>query len=128
MSRLSRAIARWQDPRPRSREEVLLWALVHFVALCVAFRTIWLAVKPVVRSAPVPMIPADKPGERFGVKDEVRKQVFAELAAAEPGHRETGRTSFPAPEFWSAEDHRASFERHLAASLTTKYGLALSQI
>jgi hypothetical protein len=127
MSRLTRAIAWWQNPRARSREELLVWGLVHFVALCVAYRTIWLAIKPVVRHPPVAVVPPDAPGERFGVKEEIRRKVFAELAAAEPGHRETGHTSFPT-EIWSAEDHRASFERHLAASLSTRFGLSLTQV
>ncbi len=129
MSWLLRAFGPKSDPdaRPRSREEVLVFVALHAICLAVAVRTVASAVAPLTKAAPVPLVPEDRPGERFGVKDEIRKKIFQELAAAEPEHRLKGRASFPT-EAWSAEDHRASFERHLAANIAARYGLSLSQV
>jgi len=113
--------------RPRSRREVTVLGAIQVMALIVAAQTIWKASKPLIKAPPVPEVPADKPGERFGIKDQVRRDIFAEYAAADPQHRLNGKTSFPT-ETWSAEDHRAAFERQLSASLASKYNLTLTQV
>lgn len=75
------------------------------------------------------ILPADHDDVRFGVPLAKRKQVFKDLADAEPQARADGKKSFPGDELaWSAEDHRGAFERQRVAAAMGKYGLSQTQV
>ncbi len=78
--------------------------------------------------APAPL-PPDHGDVKFGVPLAVRKQVFEELAAAEPSAREEGKKAFGGFALeWSAEDHRGGFERKTVANIGAAKHLSVTQV
>lgn len=116
--------------RPRS-------PLALYAPVVVAVLAVFVAVRPLRRTAalllaPHPLRtfePAARDGVRFGLPEATRREIFAEIARAEPQARANGRSSFPGPELaWSAEDHRGAFERKTVAALAARHRVTLQQI
>jgi hypothetical protein len=113
----------------RSRIVLYVWLAAAAMSLAYAYVLVRDMTRPLRTAAPPPPLPPDSGDIRFGLHLEVRKQIFAELAAAEPNARVEGKKSFPGPELeWSAEDHRGAFERKTAASIAATRHLSLTQV
>jgi hypothetical protein len=83
-----------------------------------------------VKAVPPPPLPRDQGDHvRFGVPLATRKQVFTELATAEPVSRAEGTRAFPGDELaWSADDHRGAYERQKVASIMGHRALSMTQV
>lgn len=94
---------------------------------CAGYST-WEAIAP-FHGLAQPKVLADSGDARFGVPLETRKAIFLDLATAERAARAEGHRRFPGPDLaWSAEDHRAAFERKEVARLAGAHGLNITQI
>lgn len=115
--------------RIRSLRMLTVVGLLAFASLMWALVTVRDATRTLRTGRPPAPLPADQGDVAYGVPLETRKQIFAELAAAEPAARAEGKKSFNGPGLeWSADDHRGAFERKLVASLTGKYRLSTTQV
>jgi hypothetical protein len=125
----------------RSRRVLALSMLASTLALAYATGSALTATRRLRTSPRAPALPADRcegaqrPREcdqgdvRFGVPLAKRRAVFARLAASEPGERNAGKNEFPGPGLeWSAEDHRAAFERAEVAAVMSEQQLEMSQV
>lgn len=84
--------------------------------------------RPLVQAKSLAELPAPSGDDKFGLDISVRKQIFAELAAAEPKARIESRRSFPGPDLaWSADDERGARERREIAALMVKYKVTMTQ-
>ncbi|MBI2391823.1 MAG: hypothetical protein HYV09_19690 [Deltaproteobacteria bacterium] len=119
---------RWALGEPiegrRLRTAWLLLQLASLVAVAPwALRTL----SPITR-APKPAVLVDGPGDaRYGMPLALRREVFKELAAAEPQNRQSGAAGFPGQP-WSQEDHRAAFERDVMRDVAARRKLNLTQV
>lgn len=132
MDRPGTLAAKWlAGERVRIRTRTMLLALfaASAVSLLYAWREWKDATRDLVTAVPPPPLPPDSGDTRFGVPLAKRKQVFTELAAAEPHARAEGKRSFPGYELeWSAEDHRGAFERQKVAELMSRHRLSMTQV
>lgn len=123
-------LAAWTEPRalPPSRARLALVGGAWLVAVSVGFVALVKTVRPIVSVRKPPGV-ADQgpPGVRFGMPENVRKDIFREIATAEPNARAQGIAGFP-DQPWSQEDHRAAFERDTLRSIAARRGLALTQV
>ena len=110
--------------QPRVR---LLWLGVQAVSLFAVLPYVLKTLSPITRD-PRPAALADGPGDiRYGLSEATRREIFKEIAAAEPNARQQGAAGFPGQP-WSQEDHRAAFERETIRSLAASKHLNLTQI
>jgi hypothetical protein len=118
----------WAEPAPRlSRLRVATRAAACVLALIVAAVATVRTVRPIV-TGPRPVALVDGPGDvKFGLPEPERRELFKEIAAAEPHGRAQGVAGFP-DQPWSQEDHRCAFERETTRGLATRKGLALTQV
>lgn len=80
-------------------------------------------------STPLPAsLPPDSATTRFGVEEEIRHQVFSEIAAEEPGARDHARERFPADQTWRREDDRSASERDTVRTLASSHHLNITQV
>ena len=132
MQKLSDVLYRWvagDFVLVRSRVVLYAWLTVSAASLSYAWILGRDMTRPLRTTAPPPPLPRDSGDVRFGVPLAVRKQIFAELAAAEPNARVEGKKQFPGAELeWSAEDHRGAFERKTAAAIAGARRLSLTQV
>jgi hypothetical protein len=126
---LARASAWWlADRRPSSRHALLLAIAVHSLATLAGVVAVRSVVLPVLEARGPAEFPSDGTnGVRFGLAETLRRDIFREIASAEPAARARGAQSFPG-EPWSMEDHRAAFERDTARGIAQRRELSLSQI
>lgn len=120
----------WMNARARVRSRAALVIHVLVTVGALVFGVGWFAhtIRPLTHAVQ-PELPPDQGDVRFGLPLEKRKEIFREIAAAEPAAVQAGKNSFPGPELaWSAEDHRGAFEQKTVAALTTKYGVSTTQI
>lgn len=132
MQSLSDFVLRWLSGEPvrvRTRRAVYIGLCASILSLAAAFALARDVTRTLRNAGPPPTLPSDQGDVRFGVPLAVRKDVFRELAAAEPGAREEGRRTFPGPDLaWSAEDHRGAFERQKVAAIMASRGLSMTQV
>ncbi|MGZ3417271.1 MAG: hypothetical protein ACXVEE_05355 [Polyangiales bacterium] len=136
IERLGAAIVRLSPlPRdsegPRSRASVLFAIVVHVVAGGIAIASAREALRPILsepRPASVrPTGPA--PDMRFELDLKTRKEIFAELAAAEVAERKRNiEQNTWQGHLWSREDDRGVQERTLAKSIAARRGISLTQV
>jgi hypothetical protein len=131
MKALLLAAVRWlagEEPARASRRGVVLGACFSLLTLAYALTSAWRVVAPLAGGVQ-PAVPADQGDARFGVSLAVRKEIFRELADAEPEARRESSRRFAGPGLeWSAEDDRASHERRKVAELATRYALSITQV
>ncbi len=115
---------------PRSRAAVVAAIVVQLaglVGLAVVTRK---AVSPVLSEPGPARIRAKGPDDqRFELPEKKRREIFAELAAAELAERKRhveGNTW--QGHLWSREDDRGWQERTLVRSLASRHGVSISQI
>jgi len=113
--------------RSESRASLLLRASVQVVALTFAATTLLRTVKPLFHAPPVPPIPPDHDGERFGVSEEQRRAIFKRIADIDVGAVAMSQSKFPGMP-WSQGDDQAAYERNAARSYAVQYRLNLAQI
>ncbi len=126
---LARTSASWlARRRPASRAALARSLATHALATLAAIVAVRWAALPVLHAAAPADLPRDgSDGSRFGLAEGVRREIFREIAAAEPGSRIRAAQTFPgAP--WSIEDHRAALERDLVRSIAQRRALNLSQV
>src|SRR5581483_9069200 len=95
----------WMNARARVRTRTALVAHALLVVGALVFGVGWFArtIRPLTHHVP-PALPPDQGDIRFGLPLEKRKEIFREIAAAEPAAIQAGKNSFPGPELaWSAE-------------------------
>jgi hypothetical protein len=109
--RPDRWIAQWMEGSPfRDRRVVAAWLAVQVLSLIVIVPIVSKTLAPTLRDPKPPKL-VDGPGDmRFGLPEDTRREIFKEIAAAEPRAREQGVAGFPS-QLWSQEDHRCAFER-----------------
>lgn len=124
--------ARWlagERVAVRSRRALAVLVTTSAVALGYAAKTTAEVTAPVRLAPPPPPLPPDDGDTRFGVPLSVRREVFKELAEAEPHARVEGKRSFPGKNLeWSAEDHRGALERQAAARIAARHRITLTQL
>lgn len=132
MDDLQTAVGKWlsgERVRVQSKRVFLVGIAFSVVTFVYAYRDLRALARPLTHAKPLAPLPADNGDQRWGIPLATRKQIFSELAAAEPNARIEGARSFPGPALaWSAEDHRGAFERNKARELAGKYRLSLTQI
>lgn len=112
-----------------SKRTFLVAAGISVASFVIGFRDLRAFAHPLTHAKPLAALPADQGDTKWGMALATRKQVFAELAAAEPGSRAEGARSFPGAALaWSADDHRGALERNRARDLAGKYRVSLTQI
>lgn len=124
--------ARWLSGEPvlvRSRRRYVLLLGLSLLVYGYAWKTCSSMTQNLTHAKPPPLLPLPQGDERFGVPLRTRKEIFAELAVAEPTARAEGKRSFPGEELaWSADDHRGAFERKTVASLMAMHRLSMTHI
>jgi hypothetical protein len=128
MRALRDAIAAWTDPERATRTHLVAWAVASLIATL--YGAVWVVrtARPITSEPPPAAVLDYEPnGVRFGLDAAARKEIFAELAAAEPAARAGGIAGFPGLP-WSQEDHRCAFERETARNLAVKRGVPLTVI
>lgn len=114
---------------PRRRILAALWMAIAAAALSYAFVVTRDMTRHLRTAKPPPPLPHDQGDVRFGLPLATRKDIFRELASAEPNSRAEGKKSFPGAELaWSAEDHRGAYERKTVASIAQARGLSITQV
>lgn len=102
---------------------------ISVASLAYSIKILREATRPLIQSEAPPPLPPDHGDVRFGVPLTTRKAVFTELAKQEPASRAKGHQAFPGPELdWSAEDHRAGFERKSVAAAMARHKLSMTQV
>lgn len=128
MRALRDAIAAWTEAERATRTHLVAWAAAWLVATVYAGVWVVRTARPITSEpAPAAVLDHEPNGVRFGLPEATRKEIFAELAAAEPAARAGGIAGFPGQP-WSQEDHRCAFERETARAMATRRGLSLTQI
>jgi hypothetical protein len=113
--------------RSETRASLLLRASVQLVALAFAASTLLRTVRPLFRAPPVPSIPPDHDGERFGVSEEQRRAIFLKIADIDDGAVAMSQAKFPGMA-WSQGDDQAAYERNAARQYAAQFHLNLAQI
>jgi hypothetical protein len=109
------------------------WA-IRFVAVVLAsallYRRVVAAAHPLLSAKPPSPIPVEEIDDyKFKLPERTRREIFAELAAAEIAERQraiSANTWNGHP--WSREDDRGYYERALAQRLALKYRCSLTQV
>jgi hypothetical protein len=119
---------RWLRGEPVTQPRVrLLWLGLQAVSLLAVLPYVLKTISPITHD-PRPAPLADGPGDvRYGLSEATRRELFKEIAAAEPNGRAQGAAGFPGQP-WSQEDHRAAFERETMRSLAPAKHLNLTQV
>lgn len=124
-------LARWiagEPLRPLSRRMVQVGVAVAATSLTYACVRVSDMTRPLRRDPQHTSLSPDRGDVRFGLALDKRKQIFAELAAAEPQARIEGVRAFNGPGLeWSAEDHRGGFERREIASVMARHRVTMTQ-
>lgn len=125
---LDRWIAQWLRGTPlRDRRVTLGWLGVQLISVLAVAPLIARVIRPVVHDPRPPKL-VDGPGDmRFGLPEATRRDIFRELAGAEPNAREQGLAGFPGQP-WSQEDHRCAFERNTTRDLAARRKLNLQVV
>lgn len=126
--RLDRWITDWMEGAPlRDRRVAAGWLALQVLSLAVVVPVVAKTLAPTIKHPrPAPLV--DGPGDvRFGLPEETRRDIFRELAAAEPHAREQGASGFPGQP-WSQDDHRAAFERNTARDLAARRNINLQLV
>lgn len=113
--------------RPRTKLGVLLRAGVHLAAIVVGLRVVRAFLAPMRGEAPPPLPVVA--GEPTGLPLEIRRKIFAEMAAAEIADRERDkRLNTWKGHLWSQEDDRGWRERVLARAIAQRHRVSLTQV
>ncbi|HEY8079152.1 MAG TPA: hypothetical protein VIF62_33700 [Labilithrix sp.] len=132
MGRAKDVLYRWlagEYVLARSRAVLLLWLAVSVASLAYCFLYAVDMTHALRTAQPPPPLPPDHDDVKFGVPLELRKRIFAELAAAEPHERAEGAQKFPGFDLeWSAEDHRGGLERKAVTNASNEHQLSLTQV
>jgi hypothetical protein len=125
---LVEAARRWLRGEPVSQPRIrLLWLGLQAVSLLAVVPYVLKTISPITHD-PKPAALADGPGDvRYGLSEATRREIFKEIAAAEPGQRQEGVSAFPTQP-WSQEDHRAAFERNALRAMAPNRHLNLTQV
>lgn len=116
--------------RPASR---LAWA-IRVVVFAAALGMLWQrtrgATQPLLSAKPGAPIPTEEIDDyRFRLPERTRRDIFADLAAAELAERARAINSNTwGGHAWSREDDRGWYERVAARAAAAKYRVALSQV
>lgn len=118
----------WMEGERVTRTQLLLPVVAATLAMVYAGVWIVRTARPITSAAP-PGAVLDREGTdvRFGLPEAVRREIFNELATAEPNARASGIAGFPGLP-WSQEDHRCAFERDTARSIAARRQISLSQV
>lgn len=115
--------------RIRTKRMLLVVSGVSLLTLFYAVRELRALARPLTHAKPLATLPAPAGDSKWGMPLSMRREIFAEFAAAEPTNRAEGIRAFPGPALaWSAEDHRGAFERQKARELSSRYRVSLTQI
>jgi hypothetical protein len=124
-------LARWLAGEPirvRSQRMVLVVVTLAAASLAYAYVRGSEITRHLRKAKQHTVLPADRGDVRFGLPLEKRRQIFTELAAAEPQARVEGVRAFNGPGLeWSAEDHRGGFERREIAAVMTRHRVTMTQ-
>lgn len=128
MRPLADALAAWTESERTTRTQLVASAAASFVALCVAGVWVVRTARPITsEKAPPALIDREPNGNRFGLDENTRRDIFKEIAQAEPGARQAGVSGFPGQP-WSQEDHRCAFERDHLRGIAARRGLSITQV
>ena len=128
MRPLADALAAWTESERTTRTQLVAWAAAS--ALSLVFAAVWVVrtARPITSEKPPPaLIDREPNGNRFGLDEKTRKDIFKEIAIAEPGARQNGIAGFPGQP-WSQEDHRCAFERDHIRSIATRRNLDITTV
>jgi hypothetical protein len=138
-----RRFCEWWMREPREADAPPVWpalaafakkpsvaVIVHHgasaLALVLAITTASSVMRRLRRPPPAPL-PADSAsGSRFGLDEATRRQIFREVADADPAARARAADRFQ--DLWSREDDRASAERETVHKVAHQRGISLTQV
>jgi hypothetical protein len=127
MRPLADALAAWTESERTTRTQFVAWSTASVLALLVALFWVVRTAKPITSEPrPPAIVDRDGNGVRFGMPEWRRREIFKEMAAAEPASRANGIAGFP-NQPWSQEDHRCAFERDTVRALAGRYGITLTE-
>lgn len=103
---------------------------VTVIALGALYRSLDVTVGPMLAAKPPPPIPSEGIDDyRFMIPERTRREMFAEIAAAEIAERKRAAAANTwNGHLWSREDDRGYYERVTLRALASKYKVSLSQM
>jgi hypothetical protein len=115
---------------PESKIAFLVRVVATVIALGVLVRRVDAATGLLRRAAPPAVIPTEELDDyRFRLPERTRREIFADLAAAELAERARAiRANTWNGHLWSREDDRGYYERVAARAAAAKYKVSLTQV
>jgi hypothetical protein len=115
--------------RPASKAAWLVRGAVIVIALVALWIRVHAATAPILSAKPPPAIPTEEIDDyRFRIAEHTRREIFAELAAAELAERARAiQANSWNGHLWSREDDRGHYERVAIRSAAAKHKISLSQ-
>lgn len=115
---------------PDSRAGWIVRFAVVTIGAAIAWRSITRATNPMLRAKPPAPIPVTaENGERFGLPEKVRREIFDELATAELAERARAIAANSwNGHVWSREDDRGHYERVAARTSASRHRVSLAQV
>ncbi len=116
--------------RPESKAAWVVRVVAVGVVLSVLWRRVEGATLPLLSAKPPPAIPTEEIEDyRFRLPERIRRQIFAELAAAELAERARAvQANTWKGHLWSREDDRGHYERVAVRAAAAKHKVSLSQV
>jgi len=116
--------------RPQSKAAWFVRAAAVALALFALWRRVDSATKPLLSARPPPAIPTEEIDDyKFRLPERTRREIFAELAAAELAERARAiQANTWNGHLWSREDDRGHYERVAARAAAAKHKVSLSQV
>lgn len=114
---------------PRSKAAWAVRVAALGVALVVLWRRVEAATLPLLSAKPPPAIPTEEIDDyRFRLPERTRREIFAELAAAELAERARAiQANTWKGHLWSREDDRGHYERVAVRAAAAKHKISLTQ-
>ncbi len=115
---------------PDSRLGWLVRAFILVVAVFLLWRRVGVATRPLLSAPPPAAIPTEEIEDyRFRLPERTRREIFAELAAAEIAERARAiQANTWNGQLWSREDDRGHYERVAARQAAAKHKVSLTQV
>lgn len=115
--------------RPETKAAWFVRGLAVAVGLYVLWKNVNAATSPMLNAKPLPEIPVEEIDDyRFRLPERTRREMFAELAAAELSERKRAIDANTwNGHLWSREDDRGHYERVAVRTVAAKYHVTYTQ-
>lgn len=115
---------------PSSRVAWAVRVCVFTFAAVILWKRVGNVTAPLLNAKPAPFIPSEEIEDyRFRLPERTRREIFAEIAAAEGAERRRAiQENTWKGHLWSREDDRGHYERVLLRDLAKRYKISLTQL